>query len=164
MRLHLQPRSRGIALMEALIAIVVLSVGALGYAALQVKGLSSSSNSMWRTKAGNLAGDMADRVRANRAGAVDGGYNALTSVASVTDCGATSNCSPARMAQLDHAQWSAVLGSELPRGGGVVCLDATPDDGDLGAPACDGSGGMLAIKVFWAERGVPSRHVLWVRP
>lgn len=160
----LQPRPRGIALMEALIAIVVMSIGALGYAALQVKGLSSSSSSMWRSKASQLAGDMADRVRANRAGVVAGGYNALTSVVAVTDCGASTDCSPLRMSKLDYAQWSAILGNELPKGRGVVCLDSTPDDGNRDQPACDSKGRMLAVKVFWTERGVASRQVLSVRP
>ena len=45
-----------------------------------------------------------------------------------------------------------------------MCRDATPDDGTASAPACDDAGNMLAIKVFWTERGVPSRQVLWVRP
>lgn len=159
-----RPRRRGIALMEAMIAILVLSMGALGYAALQIKGLSASSSSMWRSKAGNLANEMADRVRANRAGAVAGGYGALTSVETVSDCGTTSDCSPVRMAKLDNAQWNATLANELPGGRGVVCLDASPDDGTAAAPGCDGGGSMLAIKVFWSERGVASRLVLWVRP
>jgi type IV pilus assembly protein PilV len=157
-------RPRGIALMEALIAIVLLSLGALGYAALQVKGLSSSSSAMWRSKAGNLAYEMADRMRANRAGAVAGGYNALLTVQTVTDCGTTSDCVPTRMALLDHARWSAALANELPGGIGVVCLDATPDDGTAQAPACDGAGRMLAVKVFWSERGTASRLVLGARP
>ena len=80
-----RPRRRGIALMEAMIAILVLSMGALGYAALQIKGLSASSSSMWRSKAGNLAYEMADRMRANRAGAVAGAYNALGAPQTITD-------------------------------------------------------------------------------
>jgi len=157
-------RPRGIALMEAMIAIVLLSIGALGYAALQIKGLSASSSSMWRSKAGNLAYEMSDRVRANRTGAVAGAYNALSAPQVVTDCGAAADCSPARMAVLDHAQWNATLANELPGGSGVVCRDATPDDGSAQASGCDGAGAMLTVKVFWTERGVASRLVLGVRP
>lgn len=159
-----RPRRRGIALMEAMIAIVLLSIGALGYAALQIKGLSASSSSMWRSKASNLAYEMADRMRANRAGAVAGAYNALGAPQVVTDCGAAADCSPVRMAQLDHAQWNATLANELPGGTGVVCRDATPDDGTAAATGCDGAGNMLTVKVFWTERGVAARQVLGVRP
>ena len=159
-----RPRRRGIALMEAMIAILLLSIGALGYAALQIKGLSASSSSMWRSKAGNLAYEMADRMRANRAGAMAGAYNNLGAPQTITDCGAAADCSPVRMALLDHGQWNATLATELPGGSGVICLDATPDDGSAQSSGCDGSGTMLAVKVFWTERGVASRLVLGVRP
>ncbi len=157
-------RPRGIALMEAMIAILLLSIGALGYAALQMKGLSASSSAMWRSKASHLAYEMADRMRANRAGVVAGAYNALGAPETVTDCGAAADCSPVRMAVLDHGQWNASLANELPGGSGVVCRDATPDDGSAEGSACDGGGTMLAVKVFWTERGVTSRLVLAVRP
>ncbi|MDH4390516.1 MAG: type IV pilus modification protein PilV [Aquabacterium sp.] len=159
-----RPRRRGIALMEAMIAMVLLSIGALGYAALQLKGLSASSSAMWRSKSSNLAYDMADRMRANRAGAVAGAYNNLGAPQVVTDCGTAADCSPVRMALLDHAQWNATLANELPGGSGVVCLDTTPDDGTAASTGCDGAGNMLAVKVFWTERGVPARQVLGVRP
>ena len=157
-------RSRGIALMEALVAILLLSIGALAYAGLQMKGLSASSSAMWRSKASILGYEMADRMRANRAGAVAGAYNALGAPQVVTDCGAAADCSPVRMAQLDHAQWNATLANELPGGSGVVCRDATPDDGTAASTGCDGAGNMLAVKVFWTERGVAARQVLGVRP
>lgn len=159
------PRSgtRGIALMEALVAILLLSVSALAFAALQMRGLSASGSTMWRSKATILAYEMADRMRANHDAVVSGQYNSLTSPTSVTDCGTSSACSPARMALLDYSQWSTELGQTLPGGTGVVCLDGTPDDGKTGEPACDGSG-MLVVKVFWSERGVPSRLTIPVRP
>ena len=159
-----RPRRRGIALMEALIAIVLLSVGALAYAGLQMKGLSANSSSLWRSKASLLAYDMADRMRANREGLTAGRYNALSTPQAITDCGVNANCTATRMALLDYSQWSTALGSELPGGSGVVCVDATPDDGTAAAPGCDGAGGMLAVKVFWSERGQLSRLAVAVRP
>lgn len=150
--------------MEALIAVLLLSMCALAYAALQMRGLSANASSMWRSKASLLAYDMADRLRANRSGMVDGRYNSLSGAGAAPACGAGSSCSPAQMAQLDFALWAATLASELPGGTGAVCVDATPDDGSAAAPGCDGSGGMFAVKVFWSERGQPSRLALAVRP
>ena len=158
------PRRRGIALMEALVAVLLLSMGALAYAALQMKGLSANSDALWRSKATLLSYDMADRLRANRSGTLAGSYNSLTTPQTVTDCGTTADCSPARMAQLDYGQWSTTLGLELPGGSGVVCLDATPDDGTAAAPGCDGAGDMLAVKVFWSVRGKPARAFMAIRP
>lgn len=82
----------------------------------------------------------------------------------MTDCGTASACTPNRMALLDHAQWSTTLGRELPAGTGAVCVDSTPDDGSAAAPACDGTGTMYAVKLFWSERGQAARLVLPVRP
>jgi type IV pilus assembly protein PilV len=150
--------------MEALIAVLILSFAALGYAGLQVRGLGANSSAMWRSKATLLASDMADRMRANRQAVTDGRYANLVGSPSAPGCGTASACTPANMTLLDHAQWAVALGNELPSGTGVVCRDSTPDDGTAAAPACDGAGAMHAIKVFWREKGDPSRLVIAVRP
>jgi len=155
--------ARGLSLMESLIALLLLSFAALSYAALQMRGLSANHSALWRSKASLLAYDMSDRMRANRVGLADGRYNSLLNV-SAPSCGSGNACSPANMALLDHAQWATTLADELPGGDGVVCLDSSPDDGTGAAPACDGSGSMLVVKVFWRERGVDARFALPVRP
>jgi type IV pilus assembly protein PilV len=157
-------RRRGIALLEALVALLLLSFAALGYAGLQMRGLGANSSALWRSKASLLAYDMTDRLRANRQGVTDGRYDLLWGSPSAPGCGSGSACTPANMARLDHAQWADALADELPGGAGAVCLDSTPDDGNATAPACDGAGSMLAVKVFWREKGVDTRLVLAVRP
>ena len=152
------------ALMEALVAILLLSICALAYAGLQLRGLSANSSSMWRSKATLLAYEMADRMRANRSAVASGAYNALSVPQAINDCGTNSSCAPARMALLDFWLWSTTLARELPGGTGVVCLDGSPDDGDASTAACDGSGSMLAVKVFWSERGSTARLAVAVRP
>lgn len=158
-----RPPRHGVALAEALVAVLLLSMCALAYAALQLRGLSANSSALWRSKASLLASDMADRLRANQTGVTGGAYNSLVTPG-LASCGNNSACTPAQMAVLDHAQWSTTLGRELPSGTGVVCLDATPDDGTAASPACDGAGSMFAVKVFWSERGQVARLVVPVRP
>lgn len=155
---------RGVALLEALIAILLLSMCALAYAALQLRGLSNNASAMWRTQAVQLTQEMSDRMRGNQAGVAAGAYSSLLSPQGVPACGSNSSCTPAQTATLDYAQWSSTIASVMPGGTGVVCIDATPDDGSASAPACDGQGTTFAIKVFWAERGVPSRVAIGVRP
>ena len=58
--------SRGFTLVEALVAMVVLSIGMLGIAALGIESLRASRAALVRTEAVTLATDMADRVRSNR--------------------------------------------------------------------------------------------------
>ncbi len=157
-------RQRGATLMEAMIAVLLMSISALGYAALQMRGLSANSSSMWRSKAALLAYEMSDRMRANLAGVGAGSYNALTAGAADPGCGAAASCTTAQMAALDYYQWTTAIAREIPGGVGVVCLDATPDDGDTTAAACDGAGTTFAVKVFWKERGDASRLAVAVRP
>jgi type IV pilus assembly protein PilV len=161
------PKSRppqGFALIEVLVSVVILAVAALGYAALQLRGLSANSSAMWRSKATVLAYEAADRVRANIPGATAGQYNNLINPAVTTACTLVNVCSTTQMAARDFSQWRATVLDALPGGSGVICLDSTADDGTAASPACDGSGAQVAIKVFWTERGVASRFVNVVRP
>lgn len=68
-------RSRGFTMIEVLVALVVLSIGLLGVAALQLTSLRSNHSSAMRSQATFLAYDIIDRMRANRADALAGNYN-----------------------------------------------------------------------------------------
>lgn len=59
-------RSFGFTLVEVLIALVVLSIGMLGIAALYLDSLRASRAALSRTQAVTIAGDIGERIRANR--------------------------------------------------------------------------------------------------
>ena len=61
----------GFTLLEVLIALLILSIGLLGLAALQTTGLRSNTMATTRTHATQLAYDIADRMRANVAGSYE---------------------------------------------------------------------------------------------
>jgi type IV pilus assembly protein PilV len=67
-------RSKGFTLIETLVALVVLSIGLLGVAALQLMSLRASHGSAMRSQATFLAYDIIDRMRANRQAAMGGAY------------------------------------------------------------------------------------------
>lgn len=114
---QLTKHSRGFSLIEVLVTIVVLSGGMLGIAALYVESLKSGHTALSRTKAINLAADMADRIRANRAGEQFYAVNAATAGATpAAYCGARGNnaavqCTPQQMAAYDVWLWKTQLGS-----------------------------------------------------
>lgn len=82
-------RLHGMTLIEILVTLVVLSVGLLGLAALQLKGLQVNQGSIYRWQASILAEDMADRIRADHAGALAGNYTlANGATPTVTTAGA----------------------------------------------------------------------------
>ena len=159
----------GSGLIESLISIMVVSVGFLGFAGLQINGLTAANDSLFRSKAVYLSYQLADRVRANLPAAGTGAYNDFTSQTPPSPgCTVTVNCTPAQMASNDFAEWLTEVqsASVLPSGAGVICLDSTPDDGTPAGPACDGQGNVLTIKVWWTEKGqaAPHRFVSTFRP
>lgn len=58
-------RQRGVSLLEVLISVVVLSIGMLGLAGLQVVSLKNSTSAYQRGLATMLAYDVIDRMRAD---------------------------------------------------------------------------------------------------
>lgn len=57
----------GFTLVEAMIALVIFSVGLLGLAGMQMTGIQSNHSSMMRTIATQLSYDLSERIRSNRA-------------------------------------------------------------------------------------------------
>ena len=119
-RLHRRPQ-KGFSLVEVLIALVVMSVGMLGIAGLYVQSMQAGRTSMLRHHAVTLAGDVADRIRANpRAGIA---Y--IDPVGADNNCVAMNNdCTPAEMASHDVLVWKAQAVETLP--GGDVTIVFTP--------------------------------------
>ncbi|HKW79469.1 MAG TPA: type IV pilus modification protein PilV [Casimicrobiaceae bacterium] len=164
MQLNLMRRGQsGAGLIESLISVFVVSIGFIGFAGLQLKGLAAANESMFRSKAVYLSYQIADRVRANLPGAESGAYNDFEGSVSDPGCIATS-CTAAQVAQTDFSEWSAEVAGLLPDGAAVICLDSTPDDGTPAAAACDGGGNVLAVKVWWSEKGTQHRFVTTLRP
>lgn len=58
-------RDRGFSLIEVLITVVILAIGLLGVAAVQVVSLQQTNNSYLQTQANIHAQDIAERMRAN---------------------------------------------------------------------------------------------------
>jgi type IV pilus assembly protein PilV len=114
-------RQRGFSLVEVLIALVIMSVGMLGIAGLYVQSMQAGRTSMLRHNAVTLAGDVADRIRANPLAGVAyagaGGDN--NCVANGTDCNA------AAMAAHDIFLWDQQANDTMPAGDVEVLFDNT---------------------------------------
>lgn len=119
----LPQRLRGVTLIEVLVALVIVAVGLLGLAGLQVRGLSIQKDAHGRAIATQLALDLADRMRANRVPATltppaDYAFTAtyLSAIPTAsTDC-AAGVCNEAQQAQFDVARWVARVNQTLPGG------------------------------------------------
>lgn len=104
----------GFTLVEVLVAWLVLSVGLLGVAALQLESLRSSRAALLRTQAVLLTTDMADRIRANRV------------PADAYDCGGPCGTGAGgnAIAVADLADWHAAVAAALPAGRAEITLAA----------------------------------------
>jgi type IV pilus assembly protein PilV len=121
--MRMQNKEQGFGLVEALVALVVISVGMIGIAALYGQGLSASRTAFYRTQAVYLASDLADRIRGNRRGGMN-----YTGVGADNDCDEGVDCTPAEMAQHDVDAWRAQVAAVLPGPGvgTVVPTGTTP--------------------------------------
>jgi len=159
-----QSMQRGYIMFEVLISVLVISVGFIGLAGMQVGGLAAANDSLLRSKAVYLTYQMADRVRANIPAAAAGNYNSLTGLGTDPGC-ITAGCTAAQVAANDFFEWAAEVAALLPSGVGVVCLDSTPDDGTSTAPACTNTAGdPLVVKVWWMENGIEHEFATAFRP
>jgi len=126
-------KQQGFTLLEVLIALLVLSIGLLGLAALQTTGLRSNEMASMRTTATQLAYDISDRMRANPAG-VDANEYLLAGGATPTGTS---------VAKLDLIAWyNAVIA--LPGGRSSI----TQCDG-ASVPPCDGITHIITVQ--WDE-------------
>lgn len=151
--MHATPSAiRGFTLIEVLVALVVMSVGMLGIAALYVSGIQGSRGAIYQTKAINLASDMADRIRSNRV---------APAAYAAAGAGANANCA-------DNAINSVVICTAAQIASeDVFALNQTLNDGRMGLPA-PGSGvqmGQVAVNqattpptytitITWSEPGI----------
>lgn len=110
--LNITPRrAGGFTFIEALVALVVLSIGLLGIAALQLTSLRTNHSASLRSQATLLAYDMVDRMRANRTAALGGAYDIDLEDGTVTGTG---------VAVADLNRWTANLSNTLPAGDGSI--------------------------------------------
>lgn len=115
-------RVQGFTLVEVLIALIIMSVGMLGIAGLYVHSMQAGRTSLFRHHAVTLAGDIADRIRANpRAG---GAYTGAGANSNCVDGGI--DCTPAEMAANDAFLWDQQARDTLPTGTVVITFDNGP--------------------------------------
>ena len=159
-------RQHGLGLLEVLIALVVVSLGVLGMAGLQLTGMKHSSSGFNRSKALLFAENMAVRMRINEPGVAHyAGFD--SAAADAPDCavrpdpycqtsasGAAASCDAEELAGFD--QWSVACGdwgAGTVAGEGVV--NALPA-GRLRVECGDAACATYTISVEWREASTTS--------
>jgi len=135
-------KNSGVSLIEILVAVVVISVGLLGIAALQVSTLQNNHNALLRTQVTALADDILDRMRANRT-------NAASYARTFGDPAPTAPGGGATQAQIDLYEWYTAVKTLLPPG-----KDGTQVDGQIDVVGSPNP--TVTVRIKWGEQTTSS--------
>ncbi len=154
-------KTRGVSLLEVLVAILLSAIGLLALAGANVASIRYSKMSQYRGTATVLALDLGERMRANKAGVLSYSYNATdfatqtgAAIASDTSCESITIPSPcaaaASLAAYDLNTWRKVVRSQLPKG--AVFIDIMDAAGNvcLIAASCIGAD----VWIAWEDQAV----------
>jgi type IV pilus assembly protein PilV len=149
-------RQRGVSLIEVLMAVLIFSVGLIGLAGLLVMASRSNQAAYLRTQVTFLAGNMADRMRANPVGLWNGAYDgAVKTGGTAKACDAGAACTPAEIAARDRAAWATMLATALPDPQATISCDKGSAGFTLSADQVNMRppfGGSCSMTVSWTER------------
>ncbi len=132
-------------MVEALVALVVLSVGMLGIAGLYVSSLRAERTAQLRTQAVTLVNDMIDRIRANAQARV--GYDLYKNARNQRLCGRRDSASPARPKTWPRKTSRSGLTPPRTRYRAARVPSCTP------RPPAPGLPDTYAVSVTWTEPG-----------
>lgn len=124
-------RVQGASLLEVLVSILLAAIGLLALSGANVASIRYSKMAQYRGTATLLSADLAERMRANKAGLAGYAYGSdfATQQSSgftvATSCGSYSNtCTAAQLATYDVATWRQVVRNQLPEGAAFVVIPA----------------------------------------
>ncbi len=120
-------KSSGFGLIEVLISLVILSIGSLGIAGIQVVGMKNNHSAYLRGQAHLFAYDLTDIMRSNPSevlankfgSAADNGVDISSGNLGfdiTANCTTTTGCTTEQMAETDLANWAVRINTVLPSG------------------------------------------------
>lgn len=138
-------QSSGFAMIEVLLAVVVLAIGLLAGSKMQMLGLNYTQGAQMRSNATMAANDIIDRMRLNPDGVNAGAYDDKDTDTLPADPNCIANgCSPTDLAAHDIRVWAAYFG----KGDGEHT--STPLKGATGAINLTATD-FYSITVRWTE-------------
>jgi type IV pilus assembly protein PilV len=141
-RVSVHGKQRGFSMIEVLVTLMFIAFALLGTAGLQAYAMRVSQGGQFRTQAVFLVADLAERMEANKAGAVAGAYAQVTSgtPAALSSACTTLACIPADLAAYDLSQWQNAIAAVLPQSTWTVTQTVT------------GNPSTYTITVSWVDR------------
>lgn len=151
MRMSMPSRQRGVGLIEVLIALVVVSIGCLASAQMQLRGMQDAQNTYHQSQASLLISEMMERMRNNPDG-VSGSHYSGKTTHQFTKPTCTGACTAQQQAELDLYAWSSNF--EMMEAGDDF-VPALPSDQN-GNPAYGSitaeADGVFLLSIHWSDR------------
>jgi type IV pilus assembly protein PilV len=144
--------SRGFAMLEVIISLLIIMVGVLGLAGLQMMSINNTEAARYQSLAAMLASNMATQIQSNIAywGASATALNITVVGATITggpasgaNCN-TSVCTASQMAYYDMTNWGAAMGG-IPGGQGAIACTL---------PVARVSPAVCQITITWNEKNI----------
>jgi type IV pilus assembly protein PilV len=129
----------GSTLIEVLITIVVVAVGLLGMAALQLKSVAVNQSAYQRLQATNLAYEIADSITINPTQARDGNYT-LARADTIPQ-----NAVAGTVADIDLRRWITAVDNRLPDGDLIIAAPVI-------IPNTGGDARQYSITICWYDK------------
>lgn len=150
-----QPRRQaGIGLLEVLVAVILLSVGFLAAARMQVQGMRFSQDAYTLSQAKFMVLDMTERMRVNRDALKGDAYKAMTTRSGTSNPACIANetpCTPADIATADLHAWSQNLYAPDGASDFTPLLPSSTNIPATGTITYDAAEGAYGVAVQWSE-------------
>ena len=133
---------RGVSMIEVLVTLMIIALAMLGAVGLQAHAMRLNQGGQFRAQAVFLAGDLAERMEANKAAAVAGTYVVTTSSTPMSSSNAcdSSACTADQLAERDLSQWQNAIAQTLPQSTWTI-TQTTP-----------GNPSTYTIVIVWVDR------------
>jgi type IV pilus assembly protein PilV len=129
---------RGVSLIEVLVSIVIASIGLLALAGVNASSIRYTKMSQYRGTATQLATDLGERMRANKAGAASyalgtnfAAQSTLPGAAGTLCNSYLVTCTAAQLAAYDLQTWQVVVRNQLPEGSAYIAYQNAQSAADV---------------------------------
>lgn len=142
----------GVGLLEVLLTVLLISIGFLAAAKMQVQGMRYSQGAYTQAQAYFMITDMMDRMRGNPEAVEAGLYSNKGTTNNIDDPGCNTNlCSPAQVAAQDLFDWSAMI-YPLRNNSKFVPVLPSSDAVQANATITPLANGLFQLRANWIER------------
>ncbi len=136
----------GFAMIEVLLAVVILAIGLLAGSRMQILGLNYTQAANTRSYATMAANDIIDRMRINSdARATYDGFDSSDSVPADQNC-ATNGCNAAQLANQDLRIWARYF-----RAGDATGASTLMPPGSAGTITFDATNNVMNVTITWTD-------------